>query len=676
MGSAIGDLGNCIDSEYDGHADAVSIAVASVGYGEAVSTNSRVTVSGPSQSVHLGSDKDIHLGVISSSGTDSFGAISAAENSTSVNDVRTVVALRCNASDVAGNSKDIRCGSTLSGVAGHMGAFSATNFSEIINHHGSLSGIGSGDFPPLCPFIKVASGKQKAVSKASTPSGEANACHYAPTKHVFNAITGVRFPDVQEDVSLSCVIPALSQPVRSVSSSGKVGKSQEVTEDVLLTGDAKASQNWRSLFVNRPKSCTPLVFSNPARVDGKVIINPPSEAVEEGLGIWEGCLVGQFFDKRLPLHVVKTLVERLWGKHEMPEISTTDNGLYIFWFMDDVARDWVLENGPWYFFGRPIILRRWKPGMEMLNVQITSLPIWVKFFNIPLEYWTVTSLGYIASAVGIPLHLDTLTENHSRLSFARICIEVDVNCAFPKSALLNLGNGKYSTIRIEYPWVPQKCSHCKIFGHSHLRCQFVKVNVESGRSTCPAKSHVNATGSPSMSDPVNVVADIVNHTTTPKKAGKDTVYDIPTRPTGNTFECLAICEDSGSLEIDVEQGPSRYGSPTTPAVSDASIVGVISTLSGVGPLDSSKPDLSILADYLDTSPNYETFKHIKRVDELGGLIFFGSKQWVRGSPSLSPEMGLPSLTILWFPFPFQGNMVFLVGLTCWIFGFPLDCPKN
>ena len=59
-------------------------------------------------------------------------------------------------------------------------------------------------------------------------------------------------------------------------------------------------------------------------------------------------------------------------------------------------------------------------------MQITSLPIWVKFFNIPLEYRTVTSLGYIASVVGIPIHLDTLTENHSRLSFARICIEVDV----------------------------------------------------------------------------------------------------------------------------------------------------------------------------------------------------------------------------------------------------------
>ena len=83
----------------------------------------------------------------------------------------------------------------------------------------------------------------------------------------------------------------------------------------------------------------------------------------------------QFFDKRLPLHVVRSVVERLWGKHEIPEISTADNGLYIFRFRDMDARDWVLENGPWYLAGRPIILRFWKPGMEMLNVQITSLPI-------------------------------------------------------------------------------------------------------------------------------------------------------------------------------------------------------------------------------------------------------------------------------------------------------------
>ena len=122
---------------------------------------------------------------------------------------------------------------------------------------------------------------------------------------------------------------------------GVFGKGSRGTTAVFSLNDAK-DHNWMSLFVNRPKSCSSLVFTNPSIVDGKVIINPPAEAVVEGVGIWEGCLVGQFFDKRLPLHVVKSLVARLWGKHEIPEISTTDNGLFIFRFRDWDARGWVL----------------------------------------------------------------------------------------------------------------------------------------------------------------------------------------------------------------------------------------------------------------------------------------------------------------------------------------------
>ena len=181
--------------------------------------------------------------------------------------------------------------------------------------------------------------------------------------------------------------PKCSQPIRLGSryDKGVVGKGKGDTTAGLPSNDAKFSHNWRSLFVNRPKSCSSLAFYKPSTVDGKVTINPPPEAVAEGVGLWEGSLVGQFFDRRLPLHVVRSFVERLWGKHEIPEISITNNGLYIFRFKDRVARDWVLENGPWYMAGRPIIIRFWKPGMEMLNVRITSLPIWVKFFNIPLE---------------------------------------------------------------------------------------------------------------------------------------------------------------------------------------------------------------------------------------------------------------------------------------------------
>ena len=361
-----------------------------------------------------------------------------------------------------------------------------------------------------------------------------------------------------------------------------------------------SAQNWRSLFADGPKSYAPLVFSSPSIVDGKTVIIPPAGAVLEGVEFWEGCIVGQSLDKRLPLHVVRSIFDRLWSKHEMPEITTFDE-LYTFRFRDRDAQDWVLENGPWYLAGRPLILRIWKPDMDTHNDQLTSLPIWVKFFNLPLEYWTSTSLGYIASVVGCPLHLDNPTKNHSRLSFARICIEVDVDCEFHKSALLDLGNGKYSTIRIKYPWVPHTCSHCKIFGHSRLNCHVVKGSDHNGSVLVSGKVKV-ADFTPDRGS-VRVeasIGDLVN-IPIPAKAGSDEYRKVigvesPTRLTGTTFECLAIGEDDGPLDRTIVPSPTL--------------------LSGVGPLDSSRPAIPSNADFSDSSTICETFKHIKRVEEL------------------------------------------------------------
>ena len=123
-------------------------------------------------------------------------------------------------------------------------------------------------------------------------------------------------------------------------------------------------KSWKSLVSIPVKSGSPLQFYRPHCANGKLVAKSPAEAVNEGIDMWKGCLVGQFLDKRLPFPVVRSLVNRLWGKREMPEISTTGNGLFFFRFKDPEARDWVMNAGPWHLAGRPFIVRAWKPGMD------------------------------------------------------------------------------------------------------------------------------------------------------------------------------------------------------------------------------------------------------------------------------------------------------------------------
>ena len=77
-------------------------------------------------------------------------------------------------------------------------------------------------------------------------------------------------------------------------------------------------KSWKTLFSLPAKTIGQLQFSKPCRTDGKIIVKPPAEAVVEGIDKWRGCLVGKFLDKRHPFPVVRSLVDKLWGKKEMP----------------------------------------------------------------------------------------------------------------------------------------------------------------------------------------------------------------------------------------------------------------------------------------------------------------------------------------------------------------------
>ena len=213
---------------------------------------------------------------------------------------------------------------------------------------------------------------------------------------------------------------------------------------------------------------------------------------------------------------------------------------------------------------------------------------------------------------GKALHLDSPTENRSRLSFARICIEVDLNCDFPKSALFNLGNDKFTTVITEYPWVPHSCSHCKVYGRKTAHCPISKATkipsdisggnggergntsgtkVDSDASLLMEVKQVkDSTGHQKdlVKDPVrgvdSIIESIIVHPRIIPPASPDQVEANGGDASINTFECLNLCEDSNSLDG--------------------------------GDLASTSYQFLETAEYSDTSPICDTFKLVKRIDEL------------------------------------------------------------
>ncbi|KAK2653268.1 hypothetical protein Ddye_013124 [Dipteronia dyeriana] len=115
-----------------------------------------------------------------------------------------------------------------------------------------------------------------------------------------------------------------------------------------------------------------------------------------------------------------------------------------------------------------------------LNLSNSKILVWVKLFNIPYEYWNEEGLSHIASAVGKPLYADSLNESMNRISFSRVCIEIDASCDLFDSFDLFMGDssnpklGKNMEILVEYQCKQKICAECKSFGHSITNCPKLK----------------------------------------------------------------------------------------------------------------------------------------------------------------------------------------------------------
>ena len=133
-----------------------------------------------------------------------------------------------------------------------------------------------------------------------------------------------------------------------------------------------------------------------------------------------------------------------------------------------------MEKGPWLFAGQYMVLRKWRPGLPLSKANLNRIPVWAKFHNVPIELWTEAGLSHIASAVGLPLYADATTKACSRISFARICIEVDASVPLVEEFEVEMqqedSTSTLVTISVSYQWRTPICELCQVFGHVTSSC--------------------------------------------------------------------------------------------------------------------------------------------------------------------------------------------------------------
>lgn len=126
----------------------------------------------------------------------------------------------------------------------------------------------------------------------------------------------------------------------------------------------------------------------------------------------------------------------------------------------------ALSRGTWYLGKKPMIAHAWGSKVD----QKTTIPLWVKYENIPDSYWTREGLSFLGSAIGKPLSADDMTAKLEILPFAKLCVDYKIGEELPSKIEIEVLDPVLQTkhveeVKVSYPNKPLVCNACKSLGH-------------------------------------------------------------------------------------------------------------------------------------------------------------------------------------------------------------------
>ncbi|KAL2474500.1 zinc ion binding [Abeliophyllum distichum] len=301
---------------------------------------------------------------------------------------------------------------------------------------------------------------------------------------------------VPVEENLSLVSPSISETLgdfdtESEGTSGKNAPAKGETLREMLPLQKESKAPWVNLFKDnrKPKESLALrVYENlPDRVELDVDDEDDLELT------WGHCLIG-YFAGRFPGK--KALLNLCSSWDVEYEYHTHASGWLVFKFHDEASREKVLKGGPYFVFGRPLLLKVMPKYFRFNDKEISLMPVWVVLPELPLTFWNPKGLGKIASKIGKLISMDNLTSLRGRISYARVLVEIDAAKDLVRTVNVGLPNGDVYDQEVIYEHEPKFCSFCRMFGHSSKSCALHSQEKPSPN----AAAQVHKTGTETQPD--------------------------------------------------------------------------------------------------------------------------------------------------------------------------------
>ena len=74
--------------------------------------------------------------------------------------------------------------------------------------------------------------------------------------------------------------------------------------------------------------------------------------------------------------------------------------------------------------------------MAIERDMLDKIPVWIRFPDLPVDWWSIDSISRIASLIGNPLYIDGPTGKGDRIAYARCCVDIGLGDELPSTVKL------------------------------------------------------------------------------------------------------------------------------------------------------------------------------------------------------------------------------------------------
>ncbi|XP_059278818.1 uncharacterized protein LOC132033000 [Lycium ferocissimum] len=323
---------------------------------------------------------------------------------------------------------------------------------------GKEQSMNKGTITPNREATLKSTGKTSGIPKLTPPDMAATPTSTASKNPILGSAIAMEKP--RETRSIGGVTPMQLMAVKETREEQKPAQQPE-------EGNMRQTRTWTSLFANNRNAANgmPLSFIPPIIVDGEPMVVIESSETAAQTKEWSNALILYVMGETPSFSFMKKYIAKNWTGVAEPRVYWHEEGYYIVKFRCIEDRDEILYSGPYTLNSRPLILTPWTPNFDFQQDFPRTMPLWVRFPNLPLNHWGPGPLSKIASRLGEPMFADECTKKQTYLSFARVLVDVDITQDLPREIVVTDENGQTFTQGVEFDWKPLFCKYCIQHGH-------------------------------------------------------------------------------------------------------------------------------------------------------------------------------------------------------------------